>query len=184
MMVAAYANLQGALLNLMEALVAAYIVKVTVTQCVFGSYQSNIKQVKLSFWCFATARGSSPTSGHEVCQHGVCPGSRAFKVSAAAGCWRPVSTTKTVCNQLDQESDSTCVRCSRKPQACWCVCFRREEVASEAQRVLRAFPKKNSEKEGPKPMPSFPDMVAYIQEKVRIVYRATRPHYSFFFFFF
>lgn len=47
-------------------------------------------------------------------------------------------------------------------------CFRREEVAGEAQRVLRAFPTKSSEKEGPKPMPSFPEMVAYVQEKVHV----------------
>lgn len=47
-------------------------------------------------------------------------------------------------------------------------CFRREEVSGEAQKVLRVFPTKNSEKEGPKPMPSFPDMVAYVQEKVRL----------------
>lgn len=39
-------------------------------------------------------------------------------------------------------------------------------MSGEAQRVLRAFPTKRSEKEGPKPMPSFPDMVAYVQEKV------------------
>lgn len=56
----------------------------------------------------------------------------------------------------------------------WCsrlsdfLCFRREEVSGEAQRVLRAFPNKSSEKEGPKPMPSFPDMVAYVQEKVSL----------------
>lgn len=49
---------------------------------------------------------------------------------------------------------------------CFALCFRREEVSAEAQRVLRPFPTKSSEKEGPKPMPSFPDMVAYIQEKV------------------
>lgn len=48
------------------------------------------------------------------------------------------------------------------------LCFRREEVSGEAQKVLRAFPTKSSEKEGPKPMPSFPDMVAYVQEKVRL----------------
>ena len=47
------------------------------------------------------------------------------------------------------------------------LCNRREEVSAEAQRVLRALPK-SSEKEGPKPMPSFPDMVAYVQEKVRL----------------
>lgn len=46
------------------------------------------------------------------------------------------------------------------------LCFRREEVAGEAQRVLRTFPSKSLEKEDPKPMPSFPDMVAYVQEKV------------------
>lgn len=40
-------------------------------------------------------------------------------------------------------------------------------MSGEAQRVLRALPK-SSEKEGPKPMPSFPDMVAYVQEKVRL----------------
>lgn len=48
------------------------------------------------------------------------------------------------------------------------LCYRREEVSGEAQRVLRAFSTKSSEKEGPKPMPSFPDMVAYVQEKVRL----------------
>lgn len=41
-------------------------------------------------------------------------------------------------------------------------------MSAEAQRVLRAFPTKSSEKEGPKPMPSFPDMVAYVQEKVSL----------------
>lgn len=45
------------------------------------------------------------------------------------------------------------------------LCFRREEVAGEAQRVLRTFSAKSLEKGGPKPMPSFPDMVAYVQEK-------------------
>lgn len=40
-------------------------------------------------------------------------------------------------------------------------------MSGEAQKVLRSFPTKSSEKEGPKPMPSFPDMVAYVQEKVR-----------------
>lgn len=40
-------------------------------------------------------------------------------------------------------------------------------MAGEAQRVLRAFPTQSSEKEGRKKMPSFPDMVAYVQEKVR-----------------
>lgn len=46
------------------------------------------------------------------------------------------------------------------------LCFRREEVSGEAQRVLRTFPAKSLEKEDSKPMPSFPDMVAYVQEKV------------------
>lgn len=42
MMVGAYANLQGALLNLMEALVAAYIVKVSVRRAIslLGESQS------------------------------------------------------------------------------------------------------------------------------------------------
>jgi len=51
---------------------------------------------------------------------------------------------------------------------CVCFFFRREEVSAEAQKVLRVFPNKNSEKEAPKRMPSFPDMVAYVQEKVRL----------------
>lgn len=42
----------------------------------------------------------------------------------------------------------------------------REEVSGEAQRALRSLPSKRSEKEGSKPMPSFPEMVSYIQEKV------------------
>lgn len=52
-------------------------------------------------------------------------------------------------------------------QACIMFC-RREEVSGEAQRVLRALPTKSTEKEGPKRMPSFPDMVAYVQEKVKL----------------
>lgn len=48
-----------------------------------------------------------------------------------------------------------------------CVC-RREEVSGEAQRALRCFASKSSEKEGSKPMPSFPDMVAYVQDKVKL----------------
>lgn len=56
-------------------------------------------------------------------------------------------------------------------------------MSGEAQRVLRGFPTKSSEKEGPKPMPSFPDMVAYIQEKVRfscfgLRYSTTDGHFA------
>ncbi|XP_041951493.1 proteasome adapter and scaffold protein ECM29 [Alosa sapidissima] len=42
----------------------------------------------------------------------------------------------------------------------------REEVHGEAQRVLRALPSERSEKEGARPpVPSFPEMVRFIQEK-------------------
>ncbi|XP_061488079.1 proteasome adapter and scaffold protein ECM29 isoform X5 [Rhineura floridana] len=41
----------------------------------------------------------------------------------------------------------------------------REEVHGEAQRVLRMFPGKNEKESGDKQMPSFPEMVQYIQEK-------------------
>ncbi|OXB77147.1 UNVERIFIED_CONTAM: hypothetical protein H355_014718 [Colinus virginianus] len=41
----------------------------------------------------------------------------------------------------------------------------REEVHGEAQRVLRAFPGKNEKESSGKQMPSFPEMVHYIQEK-------------------
>lgn len=64
-----------------------------------------------------------------------------------------------------------CPRCTYLQKSLKCLiflCCRREEVSGEAQRVLRAFHTKSSEKEGPKPMPSFPDMVAYVQEKVRL----------------
>lgn len=50
------------------------------------------------------------------------------------------------------------------------LCFRREEVSGEAQRVLRTFSTSSLEKEDPKPMPSFPDMVAYVQEKVTVCF--------------
>ncbi|KAM4595605.1 proteasome adapter and scaffold protein ECM29 isoform 1-T1 [Fundulus diaphanus] len=103
MMVGAYANLQGALLNLMEALVAAYISKPEV----------QVRQVALKFASTVFAPDHVPSR---------------YLLLLAAG----------------------------DPK---------EEVSAEAQRVLRAFPTKISEKEGPKPMPSFPDMVAYIQEK-------------------
>ncbi|KAI1883440.1 hypothetical protein AGOR_G00231470 [Albula goreensis] len=35
------------------------------------------------------ARGTGPSSGHEVRQHGVCPRSCPFQIPSAAGCWRP-----------------------------------------------------------------------------------------------
>ncbi|KAI3353260.1 hypothetical protein L3Q82_019800, partial [Scortum barcoo] len=103
MMVGAYANLQGALLNLMEALVAAYI----------GKPEVQVRQVAMKFASTVFAPDHVPSR---------------YLLLLAAG----------------------------DP---------REEVSGEAQRVLRAFPMKSSEKEGPKPMPSFPDMVAYVQEK-------------------
>uniref|UniRef100_A0A1A8DM70 F-box protein 10 n=1 Tax=Nothobranchius kadleci TaxID=1051664 RepID=A0A1A8DM70_NOTKA len=103
MMVGAYANLQGALLNLMEALVAAYI----------GKPEVQIRQVAMKFASTVFAPDHVPSR---------------YLLLLAAG----------------------------DP---------REEVAAEAQKVLRNFPTKGSEKEGPKPMPSFPDMVAYVQEK-------------------
>ncbi|CAN9510455.1 unnamed protein product [Ophioblennius macclurei] len=103
MMVGAYANLQGALLNLMEALVAAYITKPEV----------QVRQVAMKFASTVFAPDHVPSR---------------YLLLLAAG----------------------------DP---------REEVSGEAQRVLRAFSTKGSEKEGPKTMPSFPDMVAYVQEK-------------------
>lgn len=41
-------------------------------------------------------------------------------------------------------------------------------MSAEAQRALRCFTSKSSEREGSKPMPSFPDMVAYVQDKVKL----------------
>ncbi|KAM8773100.1 proteasome adapter and scaffold protein ECM29 [Acanthopagrus schlegelii] len=103
MMVGAYANLQGALLNLMEALVAAYI----------GKPEVQVRQVAMKFASTVFAPDHVPSR---------------YLLLLAAG----------------------------DP---------REEVSGEAQKALRAFSTKSSEKEGPKPMPSFPDMVAYVQEK-------------------
>ncbi|XP_068607533.1 proteasome adapter and scaffold protein ECM29 [Brachionichthys hirsutus] len=103
MMVGAYANLHGALLNLMEALVAAYI----------GKPEVQVRQVAMKFASTVFAPDHLPSR---------------YLLLLAAG----------------------------DP---------REEVSGEAQKVLRAFPTKSSEKEGPKPMPAFPDMVAYVQEK-------------------
>ncbi|XP_045903275.1 proteasome adapter and scaffold protein ECM29 [Micropterus dolomieu] len=103
MMVGAYANLQGALLNLMEALVAAYI----------GKPEVQVRQVAMKFASTVFGPDHVPSR---------------YLLLLAAG----------------------------DP---------REEVSAEAQKVLRVFPTKSSEKEGPKPMPSFPDMVAYVQEK-------------------
>lgn len=103
MMVGAYANLQGALLNLMEALVAAYIAKPEV----------QVRQVAMKFASTVFARDHVPSR---------------YLLLLAAG----------------------------DP---------REEVCGEARRTLRALVSKKSEKEGAKPMPSFPEMVSYIQEK-------------------
>ncbi|XP_062334026.1 proteasome adapter and scaffold protein ECM29 [Osmerus eperlanus] len=103
MMVGAYTNLQGALLNLMEALVAAYM----------GKPEVQVRQVAMKFACTVFP------PDHVLSR---------YLLLLAAG----------------------------DP---------REEVCGEAQKVLRAFPTKGSEKEGSKPMPSFPDMVSYVQEK-------------------
>ncbi|MBN3306147.1 ECM29 protein, partial [Amia calva] len=103
MMVGAYASLQGALLNLMEALVAAYM----------GKPEVQVRQVAMKFASTVFASDHVPSR---------------YLLLLAAG----------------------------DP---------REEVHSEAQRVLRAVPAQGTEKEGSKPMPSFPDMVSYIQEK-------------------
>uniref|UniRef100_A0A8C5D594 Ecm29 proteasome adaptor and scaffold n=1 Tax=Gouania willdenowi TaxID=441366 RepID=A0A8C5D594_GOUWI len=103
MMVGAYANLQGAQLNLMEALVATYIIKPEV----------QVRQVATKFASTVFAPDHVPSR---------------FLLLLAAG-------------------DS------------------REEVSAEAQKVLRVFPKKSLEKAEAKRMPSFPDMVVYVQEK-------------------
>ncbi|KAG8014834.1 Proteasome-associated protein ECM29-like protein [Nibea albiflora] len=129
MMVGAYANLQGALLNLMEALVAAYITKVSerwknarlvceetlmLTHLnAFEQPEVQVRQVAMKFASTVFAHDHVPSR---------------YLLLLAAG----------------------------DP---------REEVSAEAQKVLRMFPAKSSEKEGPKPMPTFPDMVAYVQEK-------------------
>ncbi|TRY64723.1 hypothetical protein DNTS_030150 [Danionella cerebrum] len=103
MMVGAYANLQGALLNLMEALVAAYITKPEV----------QIRQVAMKY-------ASTVFAPDHVASR--------YLLLLAAG----------------------------DP---------REEVSGEAQRALRSLPSTKSEKEGTRSMPSFPEMVSYIQEK-------------------
>ncbi|XP_066506566.1 proteasome adapter and scaffold protein ECM29 isoform X3 [Hoplias malabaricus] len=103
MMVGAYVNLQGALLNLMEALVAAYI----------GKTEVQVRQVAMKFASNVFAPDHVPSR---------------YLLLLAAG-------------------DS------------------REEVCGEARRALRSISSKKTEKEGSKPMPSFPEMVSYIQEK-------------------
>nr|XP_015201351.1 PREDICTED: proteasome-associated protein ECM29 homolog isoform X1 [Lepisosteus oculatus] len=103
MMVGAYTSLKGALLNVMEALVAAYM----------GKPEVQVRQVAMKFASTVFAPDHVPSR---------------YLLLLAAG----------------------------DP---------REEVHGEAQRVLRALPAKATEKEGSRPMPSFPDMVSYIQEK-------------------
>lgn len=103
MMVGAFAKLQGAQLNVMEALVAAYIVKPEV----------QVRQVAMKFASTVFALDHVPSR---------------YLLLLAAG----------------------------DP---------REEVSGEAQKFLRTVTSKGSEKEGPKSLPSFPDMVAYVEEK-------------------
>ncbi|XP_051993811.1 proteasome adapter and scaffold protein ECM29-like [Xyrauchen texanus] len=103
MMVGAYANLCGALLNLMEALVAAYI----------GKPEVQVRQIAMKF-------ASTVFAPDHVASR--------YLLLLAAG----------------------------DP---------REEVSSEARRALRSLPSKTTEKEGSRPMPSFPEMVRYIQEE-------------------
>ncbi|XP_062864223.1 proteasome adapter and scaffold protein ECM29 isoform X1 [Trichomycterus rosablanca] len=103
MMVGAYVNLQGALLKLMEALVAAYI----------GKPEAQVRQVALKFASTVFAPDHVPSR---------------YLLLLAAG----------------------------DP---------RDEVAGEARRALRSAPSRNAEQEGLKPMPSFPEMVRYIEDK-------------------
>uniref|UniRef100_A0A8C1YNA4 Ecm29 proteasome adaptor and scaffold n=1 Tax=Cyprinus carpio TaxID=7962 RepID=A0A8C1YNA4_CYPCA len=103
MMVGAYVNLQGALLNLMEALVAAYITKPEV----------QVRQVAMKFAITVFA------PDHVASR---------YLLLLAAG----------------------------DP---------REEVSGDARRALRSLPSTKTEKEGSRPMPSFPEMVSYIHEK-------------------
>uniref|UniRef100_A0A672S7K8 Proteasome-associated protein ECM29 homolog n=1 Tax=Sinocyclocheilus grahami TaxID=75366 RepID=A0A672S7K8_SINGR len=103
MMVGAYVHLQGALLNLMEALVAAYITKPEV----------QVRQIAMKFAITVFA------PDHVASR---------YLLLLAAG----------------------------DP---------REEVSGEARRALRSLPSTKTEKEGSRPMPSFPEMVSYIQEK-------------------
>ncbi|MCJ8749226.1 hypothetical protein PDJAM_G00173890 [Pangasius djambal] len=103
MMVGAYVNLQGALLNLMEALVAAYI----------GKPEVQVRQVAMKFASVVFAPDHVPSR---------------YLLLLAAG----------------------------DP---------REEVSGEARRTLRSLASKSAEKEKFKPMPSFAEMVSYIQEK-------------------
>ncbi|KAK3507508.1 hypothetical protein QTP70_027439 [Hemibagrus guttatus] len=103
MMVGAYVNLHGALLNLMEALVAAYI----------GKPEVQVRQVAMKFASMVFA------PDHVASR---------YLLLLAAG----------------------------DP---------REEVSGEARRALRSLTSKSAEKEKFKPMPSFAEMVSYIQEK-------------------
>uniref|UniRef100_A0A671MI06 Proteasome-associated protein ECM29 homolog n=1 Tax=Sinocyclocheilus anshuiensis TaxID=1608454 RepID=A0A671MI06_9TELE len=103
MMVGAYVNLQGALLNLLEALVAAYITKPEV----------QVRQIAMKF-------ASTVFAPDHVASR--------YLLLLAAG----------------------------DP---------REEVSGEARRTLRSLPSTKTEKEGSRPMPSFPEMVSYIHEK-------------------
>ncbi|XP_060720500.1 proteasome adapter and scaffold protein ECM29 [Tachysurus vachellii] len=105
MMVGAYVNLQGALLNLMEALVAAYI----------GKPEVQVRQVAMKFASMVFAPDHVPSR---------------YLLLLAAG----------------------------DP---------REEVSGEARRTLRSLPskKERGEREKFKPMPSFAEMVSYIQDK-------------------
>ncbi|MGH0165168.1 UNVERIFIED_CONTAM: hypothetical protein FKN15_048878 [Acipenser sinensis] len=114
MMVGAYTSLQGALLNLMEALIAAYMEKPEV----------QVRQVAMKFASTVFAPDHIPSR---------------YLILLAAG----------------------------DP---------REEVHGEAQRVLRALPAKTTEKEGSKPMPSFPEIVSYIQEKIILYLRMCLAH--------
>ncbi|XP_064414526.1 proteasome adapter and scaffold protein ECM29 [Latimeria chalumnae] len=103
MMVGAYSSLEGASLNLMEALVASYLEKP----------EAQARQVAVKF------AGTVFSSDHVPSR---------YLLLLAAG----------------------------DP---------REEVHSEAQRILRAVPGHTEKESTSKRMPSFPDMVNYIQEK-------------------
>ncbi|EDL91651.1 similar to KIAA0368 (predicted) [Rattus norvegicus] len=52
----------------------------------------------------------------------------------------------------------------------------REEVHGEAQRVLRCLPGRNKKESASKQMPSFPEMVYYIQEKIVLYLRMCLAH--------
>lgn len=135
----------------------------TCTRLVIYRKENMLLNVIIIVRCYTSAGSSGTSSGNEVCQRSVCTRPCSLQIPASASSRRSVSQYKYLLLLIYLPFSFFLFFL----YDCFFFIHSREEVSGEARRALRSFPAKNAEKEHFKPMPSFAEMVSYIQEKVR-----------------